>query len=309
MCGRYALTLPPQAVRGFFHYVEQPNFPARFNIVPTQPVAVIYAERAPDGSCQRHFRLMRWGFLPGFVKDPKTYPLVFNIRSETLRQKPSFRAAMKRRRCIFPADAFYEWQRLGPRKGDTRPYLLRRRDGAPLALAGLFETWTGPEGEEIDTAAIITTAANATTAALHPRLPAILEPADFDLWLNPDEKSADAAFPLLQPPENDVLEFFEIGPAVNKADHDSPEVQKPAAKRGDGKGRGAGKSLLKKRSLKHLPGIENALRIERRLQNPHQVERDRILHFRQEPAFQAADAVLGRDRAAMRGNDVVHDRH
>lgn len=228
MCGRYALTLPPQAVRAYFGYVEQPNFPSRFNIVPTQPVAVIYAETTLDGARQRHFRLMRWGFLPGFVKDPKTYPLVFNIRSETLRQKPSFRAAMKRRRCIFPADAFYEWQRLSQRKGNSRPYLLRRRDGAPLALAGLWETWTGPEGEEIDTAAIITTAANGATAVLHPRLPAILEKGDFDLWLDADEQSADEAFLLLHPPDNDVLEFFEIGPAVNKADHDSPEVQRPA---------------------------------------------------------------------------------
>jgi putative SOS response-associated peptidase YedK len=173
---------------------------------------------------------MRWGFLPSFVKDPKTYPLVFNIRSESLRQKPSFRAAMKRRRCIFPADAFYEWQRLSQRKGDSRPYLLKRRDGEPLALAGLWETWTGPQGEEIDTAAIITTPANDVTLPLHPRLPAILEKPDFDLWLDGDEQSAAAAFLLLHPPGHDVLEFFEIGPAVNKADHDSPEVQQPAVK-------------------------------------------------------------------------------
>ncbi len=228
MCGRYALTLPPQAVRAYFNYVEQPNFPPRFNIAPTQPVAIIRAERAPDGSQQRHFRLVRWGFLPGFVKDPRAFPLVFNIRSEGLLEKPSFRAAMRRRRCIFPADAFYEWQRLGPRKGDSRPYLLRRRDGAPLALAGLWETWTGPEGEEIDTAAIITTAANGATCALHERLPAILESQDFDLWLTADERRVDEALLLLRPPDNDILEFFEIGPAVNKAGNDSPEIQKPA---------------------------------------------------------------------------------
>jgi putative SOS response-associated peptidase YedK len=230
MCGRYALTLPPQAVRGFFRYVEQPNFPPRFNIVPTQPVAIVEAEKRLDGQSERHFRLARWGFLPGFVKDPKTYPLVFNIRSETLREKPSFRAALKRRRCIFPADAFYEWQRLSQRRGDTRPYLLRRRDGAPLALAGLWETWTGPEGEEVDTAAIITTAANHATAALHPRLPAILDRSDFELWLESGESGADDAYLLLRPAADDVLDFYEIGPAVNKADQDSPEVQRPAAK-------------------------------------------------------------------------------
>lgn len=234
MCGRYALTLPPQAVRRFFRYVEQPNFPPRFNIVPSQPVAVVTAERRPDGAVLRHFKLMRWGFLPSFVKDPKTYPLVFNIRSEGAGQKPSFRAAARRRRCIFPADAFYEWQRLdgqalGTRKGQTRPFLLRRRDQAPLALAGLYETWTGPDGEEVDTAAIITTAANRTTLALHPRLPAILEPQDFALWLEGGEAATEAALDLLRPPPEDVLEFFEIGPSINKAEHDSPEVQKPVA--------------------------------------------------------------------------------
>lgn len=229
MCGRYALTSPPQAVRAFFAYVEQPNFPPRYNIAPTQPVAIILTEATPDdGSQERHFRLMRWGFLPGFVKDPKAYPLVFNIRSETLLVKPSFRAAIKRRRCIFPADAFYEWRRLGPRRGESQPYLLKRRDGAPLALAGLWETWMGPQGEEVDTAAIITTAANGTTCALHERLPAILARRDFDCWLDTDEKSVDAALLLLRPPENDVLEFFPISTAVNTADHDSPELQKPA---------------------------------------------------------------------------------
>lgn len=228
MCGRYALTLPPQAVRSFFRYAESPNFPARFNIVPTQPVAVVTYETLTQGAPARHFRLMRWGFLPSFVKDPKAYPLVFNIRSETLLEKASFRAAMKRRRCLFPADAFYEWQKSAQRKARGTPYLLRRRDGAPLAFAGLFETWIGPDGEEIDTAGIITTPANAATAALHPRLPAMLEPADFDLWLAGEAASLDAAAALLRPPQDDVLDFFAIGPAINMADNDSPEVQERA---------------------------------------------------------------------------------
>ncbi|MGO9132533.1 MAG: SOS response-associated peptidase [Methylovirgula sp.] len=229
MCGRYALTLPPQAVRSYFGYGETPNFPPRFNIVPTQPVAVVMAGASLEAGRERLFKLMRWGFLPSFVKDPKIYPLVFNIRSETLREKPSFRTAMKRRRCLFPADAFYEWQHLSQRRGDSRPHLLRRRDGGLLALAGLYETWTGPEGEEIDTAAIITTAANRATSVLHPRLPAILEPADFDLWFDADERSVDDAFALLHPAKDDMLEFFEIGPAINKADNDFAEVQLPAA--------------------------------------------------------------------------------
>ncbi len=110
-----------------------------------------------------------------------------------------------------------------------RPYLFRRRDGAPLGFGGLWETWTGPNGEEQDTACIITTAANGASAAIHDRLPAMIELDALDLWLDPDEASADAAFSLLRPPENDVLEFFEIGPAVNKVANDSAGVQKPLA--------------------------------------------------------------------------------
>ncbi|MEJ0095540.1 MAG: SOS response-associated peptidase [Methylocella sp.] len=145
--------------------------------------------------------------------------------------EPSFRAAFRRRRCLFIADAFYEWRR-EPKsqtaaKAAVQPYLFRRRDGEPLALAGLWETWTGPNGEELDTACIITTAANGATACIHDRLPAIIEPASFDVWFDPDETTTDLAFGLLQPPENEALEFFEISSAINKAGNDSPEVQKP----------------------------------------------------------------------------------
>lgn len=224
MCGRFAITLPPEAVRRFFGYREQPNFPPRHNIAPTQPVAVVRAARAPDGRIERHFDLVRWGLLPPFVREPRQFPLIFNARCESLLVKPSFRAAFRRRRCLFIADAFYEWRREGPA---PRPYLFQRSDGAPLGLAGIRESWAGPNGEELDTACIITTAANGASAAIHDRLPAIIEPDAFDLWLDPDEALADAAFALLRPPGNDVLRFFEIGPAVNKAGNDSPEVQRP----------------------------------------------------------------------------------
>lgn len=230
MCGRYAITLPPEAMRKFFRYAENPNFPPRYNIAPTEPVPILRDERCSDGRIERHFMLVRWGFLPHFVKDPKIFPLIINARSETLLVKASFRMAFRRRRCLFIADAFYEWRREPKAKAQAgRPYLFRRSDGAPLGLAGLWETWTGPNGEELDTACIITTAANGASAAIHDRLPAILEPAALDLWLDPDEKSADSAFGLLRPPENDVLEFFEIGPAVNMVGNDSAEIQKPIA--------------------------------------------------------------------------------
>ncbi len=226
MCGRYAITLPPEAVRRFFGYVEQPNFPPRYNIAPTQPVAIVRARIGEDGRRERHFDLVRWGFLPLFVKDPRQFPLIFNARCETLPTRASFKNAFRRRRCLFIADAFYEWRRAG---GPSRPYLFRRSDGAPFGLGGIWESWTGPNGEEVDTACIITTAANGASAAVHDRLPAIIEPDCFDLWLDPDEARADAAFALLRPPANGALRFFEIGAAVNKASNDSPEVQTPAA--------------------------------------------------------------------------------
>ena len=131
-----------------------------------------------------------------------------------------------------PALPLHRRRILRPRRDPSRPprpYLFQRGDGAPLGLGGVFETWVGPNGEEVDTACIITTAANGLSAAIHDRLPAIIEPDAFDIWLDPDELTTDAAFALLRPPANDILRFFEIGPAVNKAGNDSAEVQRPVA--------------------------------------------------------------------------------
>jgi putative SOS response-associated peptidase YedK len=229
MCGRFAVTLPPEAMRQFFRYIEQPNFPPRFNIAPTQAVPILRGERDGLGSSSRHFSLVRWGFLPHFVKDPKSFPLIINAKAETLREKASFKNALKRRRCLFMADAFYEWRREGKGKAGT-PFLLARQDHAPMGLAGLWETWSGPNGEEVDTACIITVGANGATSAIHERLPAVLEQAAFDLWLACDEASVGAAYNLLKPPENNVLDFFEIGPAINKVANDSASVQLKAEK-------------------------------------------------------------------------------
>ncbi len=231
MCGRYAITLPPEAVRAFFRYVQQPNFPPRYNVAPTQPVPIVRLERDGNGGKTRHFVLVRWGFLPGFVKDPKDFPLVINARAETVAEKPSFRNALKRRRCIFIADAFYEWRRApGPkRKGapPAQPFLIRRADGLPLALAGLWEGWNGPNGEEVDTACIITTDANGPMAAIHDRMPVILEPRDFDRWLDCEEHDVGEAGTLMRPAGEDVLEFTPIGTAINKVANDGQEVQTP----------------------------------------------------------------------------------
>ncbi|HEY8162105.1 SOS response-associated peptidase [Methylocystis sp.] len=230
MCGRYALTSAPEAIRRLFGYPETPNFPPRYNIAPTQPIAIVASERQ-DGKQARRFMLARWGFLPGFVKDPRDFPLVINARSETALEKASFRNAMKRRRCLVPADAYYEWLKLGAgRRIERRPYLFRRADRLPMGMAGLWETYAGADGAEIDTACILTTDANAAAVSVHDRMPAILEPKDFDAWLDCDNVSPETAAALLKPAAEDALEFFEIGPAINKAAGEGPQLQEPVAR-------------------------------------------------------------------------------
>ncbi len=224
MCGRFAITSPPEAVRAFFRYAETPNFPPRYNIAPTQPIPVISARREAAGAA-RHFHLARWGFLPAFVKDPQKFPMIINARAETLTQKPSFRAALKRRRCLIPADCWYEWR--ANLKGPKTPFLLRRAGGGPMAFAGLWETYVDPAGGEIDTACIITTDANGATVAVHDRMPALIEPENFDAWLEPDE-TIPPPLKLLRPADNDMIEFYAISPLVNRAGNDGPEVQRPA---------------------------------------------------------------------------------
>ncbi len=230
MCGRLALTLSPELCRAFFGYFEQPNFPPRYNIAPTQPVPILTLKRLPMGGHQRHFTLVRWGFLPAFVKDPKDFPLVINARAESVADKASFRNALRHRRCIFIVDAFYEWRRAKDpaRKGSaaSQPFLFRRKDGAPLALAGLWETWSGPDGEEMDTACLVTTTANETMAPIHDRMPVILEPEDFDTWLNVDGDVTEA-LALMRPASASALDHYAISTAVNKVMNDEPSIQQP----------------------------------------------------------------------------------
>ncbi|WP_374545575.1 SOS response-associated peptidase [Rhodoblastus sp.] len=237
MCGRFAITSPPEAVRAHFRYAEQPNFPPRYNIAPTQPIPIVTARGGPQG-VMRHFQLARWGFLPGFVKDVQKFPLLFNARAETLAEKPSFRAALRRRRCLVPADAWYEWRANGPGAGKSAPkksapktpYLFHRCDGGLMAFAGLWETYIDASGGEIDTACIVTTMANGATAAIHDRMPALIAPDHYDAWLDPDETHP-PPLALLRPAPDETIAFFALTPLVNRADRDGPEIQQPAEPR------------------------------------------------------------------------------
>jgi putative SOS response-associated peptidase YedK len=219
MCGRYVITSPPAAIRALFGYPEQPNFPPRYNVAPTQPIPIV---RLAEG--RRHFALVRWGLIPAWVKDPKGFSLLINARAESVLDKPAFRAAMRRRRGLIPADGFYEWRESAGRK---QAYFVRRRDGAPFAFAGLWETWTGPNGEELDTAAIVTTNANSTLSAIHDRMPVILPIDAFDLWLDCAKVDGPVAAALLVPARDDLFEAFPVSPAVNRVANDTRALIAP----------------------------------------------------------------------------------
>jgi putative SOS response-associated peptidase YedK len=219
MCGRYLVSSSPAALRALFGYAEFPNFPARYNIAPTQPVPIV---RLWEG--KRQFALVRWGLIPPWVKDPRSFSVLFNARDDSILDKPSFRNAIRRRRCLFPADGFFEWMSQG---GARRPFAVLPRGGGPIAFAGIWESWMGPNGEEMETAAFVTTQANATLRPLHHRMPVVIPPAAFDVWLDADHGGLDAAMQLVVPAPDDFFVAHEVSAAVNRAANDSPDVLRP----------------------------------------------------------------------------------
>lgn len=226
MCGRYTIIASPEAIRALFRYDEQPNFPPRYNIAPTRPIPIVRLARDQDfaGRGKRQFALVRWGLLPSWVKDPKAFSLLINARGENVCEKPAFRAAMKRRRCLIPADGFYEWKAFGGRK---QPYFVRARSGAPFAFAGLWETWTGPNGEEMETAAIVTTKANRLLSPLHDRMPVILAPEAYDLWLDCANVDPLTASALITPAPEHLLEAYPVSTEVNRTANDNARLVEP----------------------------------------------------------------------------------
>lgn len=219
MCGRFVITSPPAAIRQVFGYAEQPNFPPRYNIAPTQPVPVVILDRGA-----RHFRLMRWGLVPAWVKDPRKFTLLINARSEGVQDKPAFKNAIRRRRCLLPADGYYEWHVSADRK---RPYFIYRRDRKPFGLAGLAETWIGPNGEEVDTVAIVTAPASPDLAVLHHRVPVTIAEGAFERWLDCSSDSAEGVMAMLTGPEAGEFVWHEISMRVNSADNDDAQLVLP----------------------------------------------------------------------------------
>lgn len=235
MCGRYTLTAPPEAVKAFFGAEAAHEAPPRHNIAPTQPI-LIAREDQPG---VRSLVLARWGLIPGWVKDPGTMSLMFNARSETALGKPSFRGSMRHKRCLIPATGFYEWQKRPGAK--SQPFLLQPPGGGLVAFAGLWEDWSAPDGGVMETATILTTAANAALAPIHERMPAVIAPEDFAAWLDVRTVDAAEAARLLRPAPEDAFEAIAVGERVNAARNDdagvgemagpekAPKPDKPAA--------------------------------------------------------------------------------
>ena len=215
MCGRYASHLPAAAIARLFHTTGPvPNVAPSWNVAPTQSAPVV--RRHPETG-ERRLDLLTWGFLPHWTKDAKARRPI-NARGETVATAPMWRDAIARRRCLVPADAFYEWQATA---GGKQPYAIARQDGEPMAFAGLWDGWRSPDGEVVRTFAIVTTAANATMAPIHDRMPVILEPADWPVWLGDAE--GDPAAPL-RPAADHVLRVWPVGRAVNSPRNNGPDL-------------------------------------------------------------------------------------
>jgi putative SOS response-associated peptidase YedK len=219
MCGRFASLLPPEALARLFATTNPlPNVAATWNLAPSQDAPVV--RRHPESS-ERHLDLLRWGLLPHYTKDPGSARRPINARAETVATSGMFRSAFAARRCLVPAAVFYEW-----RKADRAPHAIGRADGETMALAGLWESFRWPDGRVERTFVIITTAANATLAALHDRMPVVLEAADWALWLG--EAAGDPAT-LLRPAGESVLRVWPVSRQVNSPRSNGPDLLRPLA--------------------------------------------------------------------------------
>jgi putative SOS response-associated peptidase YedK len=216
MCGRFTLTTGEAEVAAFLEgiAVEVPLTP-RYNIAPTQDIAVVVNSAPPA------LRLAHWGLIPAWAKDRALAARMINARAETVHEKPAFRKAFKSRRCLVLADGFYEWQVI-PGATKKQPIYIRRRDAGLFAMAGLWERWRDPEGETVLSTTIVTTAANATLADFHHRMPVILDPRDHTAWLATDDPAPDALRALLAPCADDLLEAYPVSTRVNRPSFDDP---------------------------------------------------------------------------------------
>ncbi len=221
MCGRYTLKTPIDALAEYFEVEDYPSsLTPSYNIAPTQDIAAVVEEDE-----ERKLEVFRWGLIPSWAKDPAIGNKMINARAETVSEKPSFRSAFKKRRCLIVADGFYEWQKTGSGK---QPYHFRIKDSSPFAFAGLWEIWD-KEGEEIRSCSIITTDANDLMNEIHHRMPVILHPENYGVWLDQGFDEKEALMDLLRPYPSDEMEAYPVSRKVNRPSNNEPGVVEPAA--------------------------------------------------------------------------------
>ncbi len=222
MCGRYTITINPDTMREELHLADIPaEVQPRYNVAPTQQIAVV---RSAD---ERKVEMMHWGLIPFWAKDPTIGSRLINARSETLLEKPAFKNAFAKRRCLILADGFYEWQKGGGPKGRSQPYLFKLADDKPFAFAGLWEFWRSPEGQEVVSCTIITTEANGLVKPVHDRMPVMLSGDNLWAWLTLEQP--DHRLNLLKPYPEEKMKAYPVSPLVNRPELDTPELVLPVA--------------------------------------------------------------------------------
>ncbi len=221
MCGRYSQTQDSQTLAQAFDLPQVPELLPRYNVAPGQEIAVIGRANAQS---PRQLKLLRWGLIPHWAKDHRIDHKLINARSETAATKPSFREALAKRRCLIPADGFYEWKKT---EAGKQPFYFQMADKSPFAFAGLWERWRSPKGEVITSCTILTTPANARLAPIHDRMPVILSPAHYEQWLNPAVTDPQQLQPLMQPYDADQMTHYAVSQRVNKPGQDDPDCRAP----------------------------------------------------------------------------------
>jgi putative SOS response-associated peptidase YedK len=221
MCGRYTLTSPGEVIAELFELVDVPEVLPHYNLAPTQEAAVV---RVAAPGAPRRLDYLRWGLIPYWATDPAIGNRMINARAESVADKPAYRDSFRRRRCLVPADGFYEWKRQGKAR---QPYLIRRRDRRPFAFAGLWSSWRGRDADRRETFTIVTTTPNELLAQLHDRMPVILDYRDFAAWLDPGRSDAAHLQSLLVPPAAGDLEAVPVSTRVNNAAYDAADCVEP----------------------------------------------------------------------------------
>jgi putative SOS response-associated peptidase YedK len=222
MCGRFVLMSPGSVLAERFGLREEPQLPPRYNVAPGQSIAAV--RKLPEDHAPA-LALLRWGLIPPWSKEPSVGFKMLNARSETVAEKPAFRNAFKTRRCLIPADGFYEWKKEGKLK---QPYFIATVAGALFAFAGLWERWKGPDETVLESCTILTTEANAVVAELHDRMPVILSPETYGTWLDPELKAVPILRDLLQPYSAEAMTCRPVSARVNSAKTDNLSCLDPA---------------------------------------------------------------------------------